>query len=60
MPELPEVETVRRILKKAIINKTIIDVLVWKSSIVEGDDDLFINTLKNKTILDIERMGKVK
>ena len=48
MPELPEVETVRRILKKAIINKTIIDVLVWKSSIVEGDDNLFINTLKNK------------
>lgn len=58
MPELPEVETVRNILKKAIINKTIVDVLIWKSSIVEGDDNVLINTLKNKTILDIERMGK--
>ncbi len=58
MPELPEVETVKNILKPLLIGKTINDIKVLKENIIEGDVDFFINSLKTKTIQDISRKGK--
>lgn len=58
MPELPEVETVKNGLIKSIKDKTIKDVLIFKSNIINGKEKEFISTLKNKKILDIKRIGK--
>lgn len=60
MPELPEVETVRVILKPRIVGKTItkIDVLVPRIISVKGSVDEFTSTLTNETFLDLTRIGK--
>ena len=59
MPELPEVETVKEVLKSQIINQTILDVVVNYPKMIENMDYLdFIEKLKNQTILDIKRRGK--
>ncbi len=58
MPEIAEVETVRRVLKKQIINKKIKDVKVLYKGIIENDVDDFITKLKGETFKDIDRNGK--
>ena len=45
MPELPEVETVVRTLKTLVLNYRIKDINILYSNIVEGDDELFKETL---------------
>ena len=37
MPELPEVETVRSILEKNILNKTILDIDVRYENIIQNE-----------------------
>ena len=58
MPELPEVETVRRGLKRLIVGKSIkkVDVLNKNSFI---NDDNKTKSCLNKTILNVKRRGKV-
>lgn len=58
MPELPEVETVRRTLKNFVCQRKITDIEVRYQNIIQGDTEAFIDALKNKTILDIDRVGK--
>jgi len=58
MPELPEVETVRRTLKNFIIGKEIKEIHVHYDKIVEGDTETFIGALTGQTICDIDRVGK--
>lgn len=58
MPELPEVETVRRILKGQIINCKIKDVKVLWDNILINDKDYFIKNIINETFNDIKRRGK--
>jgi formamidopyrimidine-DNA glycosylase len=58
MPELPEVETVRRTLKNFIIGKEIKEISVHYDKIVVGDTKLFVESLKGQTIRDINRVGK--
>lgn len=58
MPELPEVETVRRILKGQIINRQIKDVKVLWDNILINDKDYFIKHIINQTFEDIRRRGK--
>jgi formamidopyrimidine-DNA glycosylase len=67
MPELPEVETVRQILRSEIIGKTIHEIEIYKpkdetkkrvSLIKEIGEAEFINSLKGKTIYEIDRKGK--
>ena len=67
MPELPEVETVRQILRSEIIGKTIRQIEIYKpedetikrvSLIKEIGEREFINSLVGKTIQEIERKGK--
>jgi formamidopyrimidine-DNA glycosylase len=60
MPELPEVETVKRTLIQLTAGKTIQDVTVWWPKIIKKPDEVeqFIDALKGQTIHDIGRRGK--
>jgi formamidopyrimidine-DNA glycosylase len=60
MPELPEVETIKRELGKTIINKKIVDVVVNNTKVVRGiSEKKFIQELKNVRIKNIIRKGKL-
>lgn len=59
MPELPEVETVKRTLKNLVLNETIIKVdVLWDSIIENPKKEDFIKRIKNQKIIDFERRGK--
>ena len=59
MPELPEVETVRRTLINQILNKKITSVNVIYDRMLENTHkENFIHTLTGKTFKDIKRYGK--
>lgn len=59
MPELPEVETVRRTLLPLIKNKTIIDVEIYHEKMIKNVSTVeFKKQIVNKKILDILRFGK--
>lgn len=58
MPELPEVETVKNILKEMTLGKKIKSVNVLRKQTIEGDADLFASSLINETISDFGRVGK--
>ncbi|MBL7130959.1 MAG: DNA-formamidopyrimidine glycosylase [Candidatus Omnitrophica bacterium] len=59
MPELPEVETIKRELEKAILGKKIVDVIVKNSKVIkEPARNKFINGLKSAAIKNILRKGK--
>ena len=58
MPELPEVETVRRSLIDLIIGKKIKSVDVYYERIIDSDVSEFKELLKDETFVDINRSGK--
>ena len=58
MPELPEVETVRRTLKEKILNKKIVKVDILYENIVKTDLFSFKTKLINQEFIDILRKGK--
>jgi len=60
VPELPEVENVRRSLQELVVNKTIEHVKVYLPRIVRTPDDSlrFQNSLEGCTILGVDRRGK--
>ncbi|PYZ97238.1 DNA-formamidopyrimidine glycosylase [Alteribacter lacisalsi] len=60
MPELPEVETVKRTLEQLAVGKTIEDVVVTWPRIIKRPDDTraFADMLKGETIRRIGRRGK--
>lgn len=59
MPELPEVETVKSILKQTILNKTIKEINIYYSKIIQNvSKEEFMNKLINQTFIDIKRKGK--
>ena len=59
MPELPEVETVRRTLKNFVLNKTIRDIDVFYDKIIRNKTvEEFKNYLIGNSIIDIRRYGK--
>ena len=58
MPELPEVETVRRGLNRLIKGKTIKDVNVLYDKIIVGSKAEFCKKLSGKKLLDVDRRGK--
>jgi formamidopyrimidine-DNA glycosylase len=60
MPELPEVETVKRTLTMLVTGKTISEVEVRLPRIIQKPDDIrmFETLLQGQTILGIERRGK--
>lgn len=58
MPELPEVETVRRGLEKLIIGSKIIDVQLLYPKVITGDGQQFITGVMNTEFKQIDRRGK--
>ncbi|GHH97265.1 DNA-formamidopyrimidine glycosylase [Neobacillus kokaensis] len=60
MPELPEVETVRKTLKSLVLNKTIDNISVFWPNIIKNPAEVeqFIDALKGETIVDVGRRGK--
>ena len=57
MPELPEVRTVCKDLKKSLLNKKITNIKVIYSKIIENNS-LNINLLIGQTLKDIQTKGK--
>lgn len=57
MPELPEVETVRKRLEQNLIGKKITDVKVFYTNMIINSQEEFIK-IKNQTINAIKRRGK--
>lgn len=60
MPELPEVETVKRTLEKLVLGKTIEDVKVYWPKIIKNPTDVeqFVLLLKGQTVQRMGRRGK--
>ena len=58
MPELPEVETVRRTLKNFVLGAKITQVSAIYEKIITNDTNTFIKTVTGQTIRDIDRFGK--
>lgn len=60
MPELPEVETVRRILTKYVMGKKITDCQIFWNKIIKApaDSKVFIKEIVGQKINQIDRMGK--
>ena len=58
MPELPEVETVRRGLEKLILGKTIQSVEVKYPKMIQTDQDAFRQDLPGQEIRAMGRRGK--
>ncbi|MCD8084701.1 MAG: DNA-formamidopyrimidine glycosylase [Clostridiales bacterium] len=59
MPELPEVETVRRVIEPQIKGLVIKEVIINRPEIVAHPDaELFRESLKNQVIREITRRGK--
>ncbi|MGG1677664.1 DNA-formamidopyrimidine glycosylase [Neobacillus sp. NRS-1170] len=60
MPELPEVETVRKTLEKLVVHKTIESISVYWPKIIKNPVEVeqFIDALKGESILDVGRRGK--
>lgn len=59
MPELPEVETVRRTLKRQVLHKKIVKSSVyWNNIIAFPDVETFKKQIENQRINDILRRGK--
>ena len=58
MPELPEVETVKNVLKPIVINQTIKVIDILRASSVPSNHKEFISSLEGQTFLDVTRIGK--
>ncbi len=59
MPELPEVETIRRGLSAKLKGKTILKVIAAQSKINQNQLDEYKNTLKGAKVLAVRRRGKL-
>jgi formamidopyrimidine-DNA glycosylase len=59
MPELPEVETIKNDLKKAILNKKIVEVEAREKKIIKSNFQEFPQDLKGNAFRDISRIGKL-
>jgi formamidopyrimidine-DNA glycosylase len=60
LPELPEVETVRRIMRRVLKGQKIADVEIVPDDIVMGSTppEAFVEALKGRTVTEIGRKGK--
>ena len=55
MPEMPEVETVRRTLRPLVVGKTFDHVDIWYDKVITGDPETFKRELKGKTFTAVDR-----
>lgn len=59
MPELPEVETIRRELAKFVLGKKIRRVDILHASAIKSSPKTFKASLENKHIKEVDRIGKL-
>lgn len=59
MPELPEVETIRRDLEKKILNKKIVHLEILLKRIVKNDAKKFKKDILDDKFIEIDRIGKL-
>lgn len=59
MPELPEVETIRRGLHRRVIGQRIAAITLNRTDIVAGDPEALVASLQSEIICDTGRRGKV-
>ena len=59
MPELPEVETIRKDLEKEIVGKKIIRVEIFQKKSIKNRLNKFKKELKNNFITSVQRKGKL-
>lgn len=58
MPELPEVETIKSLLKPIVVSHRITSIDVLRKTTILGDIDAFVNGLVGETFTDVTRIGK--
>ena len=58
MPELPEVETVKSVLKPIVVGRTITGIDVLRNASVPCDIPTFVSSLTGEKFLDVTRIGK--
>ena len=58
MPELPEVETVKRVLLPIVKGRTIVKIDINRKTIVNNLENEFVSYYTNEKFLDITRIGK--
>lgn len=58
MPELPEVETIKTLLKPIVVSHRIISIDVLRKTTILGDINAFVNSLVGETFTDVTRIGK--
>lgn len=58
MPELPEVETVRKILDSIVAGETITNIQIYRKKNILNDDSNFVSSLIGETFLNVTRKGK--
>lgn len=58
MPELPEVETIKNVLKSILVGNKITKIDVLRDVTIQGDKKTFVNTLTGQEFKDITRYGK--
>ena len=58
MPELPEVETVRRGLERLVVGRTILSLEVKVPKMIKTSYDSFLTDLPGQTIQALRRRGK--
>ncbi len=59
MPELPEVETIRRDLNHVLTSKKIVDVVIVDKKPIQSRKEIFAKSLKGRSIKNIDRIGKL-
>lgn len=59
MPELPEVETVRRQLAKKIEGAKLVSIALWQSDREAPKGDAFVHALVGKTVSTVDRRAKL-
>lgn len=58
MPELPEVETIKNVLKPILIGQSIKSIDVLRRNTIIGNVSFFCDSLQNQSFIDISRKGK--
>ena len=58
MPELPEVETVKRVLTPIVKDRKIVKIDILRATIVNNQAETFVHYFENETFLNISRIGK--
>lgn len=58
MPELPEVETVKRELEKIMLNKTLLTPQIFFKGAIKSDYETYLKEINDKTVVSFSRKGK--